>query len=94
MIDIDSTYDIEYNDFVIEKLNAEEILNMVQQLPASYRTVFSLFAVEGYSHAEIAELLGINEGTSRSNLSKARLKLQEMMKNYMGSDLNENYHVS
>jgi RNA polymerase sigma-70 factor (ECF subfamily) len=54
--------------------------------------VFSLFVVEGYSHAEIAEMLKINEGTSRSNLAKARMKMQELIKVY-SSDINEYKNV-
>jgi RNA polymerase sigma factor (sigma-70 family) len=55
---------------------AEALLAMIDQLPLGYRTVFNLYAIEGYSHKEIAELLGISEGTSKSQLSKARSQLQ------------------
>ena len=58
------------------QLQAEELLALLQELPAGYRTVFNLYALEGYSHPEIAELLGITEGTSKSQLSKARALLQ------------------
>ncbi|NML64839.1 sigma-70 family RNA polymerase sigma factor [Hymenobacter sp. RP-2-7] len=58
------------------QLQAEELLALLQALPAGYRTVFNLYALEGYSHPEIAELLGITEGTSKSQLSKARALLQ------------------
>jgi RNA polymerase sigma-70 factor (ECF subfamily) len=92
-IDIQDAPYLEHNDGLIEKLTAEEILELVQKLPASYRTVFSLYVVEGFSHAEIAEMLGINEGTSRSNLSKARLKLQEWIKIYLEESVNQNNHV-
>lgn len=61
----------------LEKLHAEELLQLVQQLPPAYRMVFVLYAIEGYNHAEIAEKLGISEGTSKSNLAKARQKLQK-----------------
>lgn len=71
---------IGYEDSALDKLAAEDILKLVQLLPPAYRTVFSLFVVEGYAHAEIAEMLGIQEGTSRSNLAKARMKLQEWLK--------------
>lgn len=64
---------------IIDKLSAEEIMSVVQQLSPAYRTVFNLYVVEGYSHREIADLLGIGEGTSKSNLSKAKLKLQELI---------------
>ncbi|MFB9863889.1 sigma-70 family RNA polymerase sigma factor [Rufibacter immobilis] len=81
-LELDVTLELEYEDNLLETISAEEILHLVQQLPPTYRTVFSLFVVEGYSHAEIAEMLGINESTSRSNLTKARGKLQEWVKKY------------
>lgn len=62
----------------IAGLAAEEIVKLIVQLPAGYRTVFNLFEVEGYSHREIATLLNITEGTSKSQLSKARNLLQKM----------------
>ena len=61
------------------QLQAEELLALLQELPAGYRTVFNLYALEGYSHPEIAELLGISEGTSKSQLSKARALLQRRL---------------
>jgi RNA polymerase sigma-70 factor (ECF subfamily) len=57
-------------------IQENDLLRMVNQLPDGYRTVFNLYAIEGYSHAEIAELLGISEGTSKSQLSRARVILQ------------------
>ena len=64
----------------IEHLNANEIHRMIMSLPVGYRTIFNLFAIEGYSHKEIAEMLKIKEGTSKSQLNKARAALQEMVK--------------
>ena len=61
-------------------LNENELLRLVNQLPDGYRTVFNLYAIEGYSHAEIAETLGISEGTSKSQLSRARTLLQANLK--------------
>lgn len=58
---------------------AEMLLGFVQRLPPVYRLVFNLHAIEGYEHREIAEMLGIAEGTSKSNLAKARAKLQKMI---------------
>lgn len=58
---------------------AQEILKVVQLLPPAYRTVFNLYAIEGYSHKEVALSLGITESTSRSNLVKARVKLKELL---------------
>jgi RNA polymerase sigma-70 factor (ECF subfamily) len=64
---------------IFEKFTVEEIGNLIQQLPPSYRTIFNLHIIEGYPHKEIAEMLGINIGTSLSNWSRARTKLQELM---------------
>jgi len=61
------------------QLQAEELLALLQTLPTGYRTVFNLYAIEGYSHPEIAEALGITEGTSKSQLSKARALLQRRL---------------
>ncbi|MEL7589252.1 MAG: sigma-70 family RNA polymerase sigma factor [Prolixibacteraceae bacterium] len=61
------------------KLDYDELLSMVQRLPPAYRIVFNLYAIDGYSHEEIAQMTGISAGTSRSNLHKARQKLQQML---------------
>ncbi|MBK9567379.1 MAG: RNA polymerase sigma factor [Saprospiraceae bacterium] len=63
----------------ISTLSSEEILSALQRLPYSYRSVFNMFVIEGYSHKEISNLLGINESTCRSNLVKARTKLKEIL---------------
>ena len=57
----------------------DEMLAMIQDLPVGYRTVFNLYALEGYSHKEIAELLEININTSKSQLSRARSLLQNKL---------------
>ncbi len=59
------------------ELEAKEIYELILSLPAGYRTIFNLFAIEGYSHKEIATMLNISEGTSRSQLTKARMALKE-----------------
>jgi RNA polymerase sigma factor (sigma-70 family) len=56
-------------------LNLKDLLLLIRQLPSGYQTVFNLFAIEGYSHVEIAQILGINEGTSRSQYARARALL-------------------
>jgi RNA polymerase sigma factor (sigma-70 family) len=63
----------------IDKLSYEEIIRGIQELSPGYRTVFNLFIIEGLSHDEIAEQLGISTGTSKSNLSKARKQLQKIL---------------
>ncbi|MCG8311302.1 MAG: RNA polymerase sigma factor [Cytophagales bacterium] len=60
-------------------LEAKDLLNMINDLPSGYRTVFNLYAIEGYAHKEIGELLGINENTSKSQLSRARMHLQRKL---------------
>jgi len=67
------------NGDAISSISAEEILALVQQLSPVYRMVFSLYVIDGYSHKEIAEKLGIKEGTSKSNLQDARKRLQSMI---------------
>ena len=64
---------------ILLKTDAEALNKIVMQLPAGYRTVFNLFAVEGYSHKEIGNLLGITESTSKSQFSKARMKLKQLL---------------
>ncbi|ULQ52572.1 RNA polymerase sigma factor [Flavihumibacter fluvii] len=63
----------------LNNLSAAEILQLVLQLPVGYRTVFNLNVIEGYSHKEIANLMDISTGTSKSQLSKARVLLQKLM---------------
>jgi len=61
------------------QLRYDELLAIIQRLPPTYRIVFNLYAIDGYSHEEIGEMIGINASTSRSNLHKARQKLQQML---------------
>ena len=63
-------------DALETKLEAEDLLKMIDTLPTGYRAVFNLFAIEGYSHKEIAGMMGISENTSKSQLSRARAQLQ------------------
>ena len=65
---------------VLEQISSREILDLVAGLPAGLRSVFNLFVMEGYSHAEVGALLGITEQSSRSQLSRARSLLQEKIK--------------
>ena len=60
----------------IDQLSANEIMALIQELPTGFRTVFNLYVIEGYSHAEIANILQINESSSRSQFSRARSILQ------------------
>lgn len=69
----------------IEKLNEQELLAIIKQLPENQYLVFSMFAIEGYSHKEIAETLGLAESSSRSILTRARIKLIQILQeqNYL-----------
>lgn len=62
-----------------DRLNEKMILNLIAKLPAGYRTVFNLYAIEGFDHAEISEMLGISESTSRSQFARARALLQKFI---------------
>ncbi|HLG36224.1 MAG TPA: sigma-70 family RNA polymerase sigma factor [Bacteroidia bacterium] len=62
-----------------DTLSAKDLMNMIHKLPSGYRTVFNLYAIEGYTHKEIGEKLGINENTSKSQYSRARAHLQKML---------------
>lgn len=63
----------------LEEMAADELLQLVRSLPEGYRTIFNLFAIEGFSHKEIGEMLHISEGTSRSQYARARQTLQQMI---------------
>ena len=77
--DLDQAEHISDGELPDKNLSYNDLLVMVHKLPTAYRTVFNLFAIEGYSHDEIAEMLNINAGTSKSNLHKARIKLKKMV---------------
>lgn len=92
---------IEYKDFsetdsydslvdfnkAAEQFDAEELENLIKRLPTVSQKVFNLYAIDGYKHKEISELLDMSEGTSKWHLSFARKKLQEMLKEMMKTDV-------
>jgi len=74
---VDQEEDIEnFENSAVEKLSVEDILKCISELPKGYQLVFNLFAIEGYTHAEIAEILNIKEGSSRSQFARAKQLLQ------------------
>ncbi|NVJ45789.1 MAG: sigma-70 family RNA polymerase sigma factor [Cytophagia bacterium] len=79
MLDIEKTPLYVEKDLVISHLHFTEIMAMLQKLPVGCRTVFNLFAIEGYGHKEIAEMMEITEGTSKSQYSRARALLKTMI---------------
>ena len=78
-VSIDEYTDIvdEIDISVVEQLSADDLLKCIAGLPDGYRTIFNMHAIEGYSHAEIAEILDIGESSSRSQFSRARMLLQK-----------------
>ena len=75
----DETYFEETYNNTDSQFNVEDIQFLIDSLPDGYRMVFNLYAIEGFKHQEIAKMLGINEGTSKSQLSHARKMLQEQI---------------
>jgi len=73
--------DVSENTDHTNQMQADELMQLIQDLPTSYRTIFNLYAIEGYSHKEIGEMLNINENTSKSQLSRARALLQKKIIN-------------
>ena len=79
--DIEQAYDLcDNSENVLQRIGYEELLKQVASLPPGFRVVFNMYVIEGYSHKEIAEQLGIGEATSRSQLQRARLMLQERLR--------------
>lgn len=76
---LDQSHDLTHQVTVEQELHYEELLEIIQQLPPMYRLIFNLYAIDGYSHEEIATMVGISASTSRANLFKARRKLQQML---------------
>ncbi|WP_460621017.1 RNA polymerase sigma factor [Hymenobacter tenuis] len=79
-VDYEEATDLHHPDGTpFDQLSAEDVVGLMNKLPPGYRTVLNLYAIEGYSHAEIGELLGISESTSKSQLSRARRLLEERL---------------
>lgn len=74
--DIDEVYDHPDLKVIESAIDEQDLLKLIDELPVGYRTVFNLYAIEGYNHAEIAKQLDISENTSKSQLSRARKWLQ------------------
>lgn len=75
---------------VLHKLAAKDILAIINELSPGYKTVFNLYVIEGYTHKEIAEMLGINEGTSKSQLARAKSVLKKILEKSRPAIKNEN----
>lgn len=79
-VEIDRIADaVESTEDIFSQFGAKMLIRLIQQLPDGYRTVFNMYVIEGYSHKEIAAQLGINEATSKSQLSRAKAALRKML---------------
>jgi RNA polymerase sigma-70 factor (ECF subfamily) len=80
VVNIDETHEqANSTDFDMSSLNVQDLMKLIQNLSSGYRMVFNMYAIEGYSHKEIGEQLGITEGASKSQLSRARAILREQV---------------
>lgn len=78
--DVDTVqHKVSFTDFQFDDMDLQHLMKIIQSLPDGYRVVFSMFAIEGYSHKEIAETLGVSENTSKSQYSRARALLREKL---------------
>lgn len=93
-------YDLSYDDMPLHPVSlddphvtmaAKEISDLIRQLPTGFQTIFNLHAVEGYSHVEIASILGISDSTSRSQYARARALLIEWIKKFSNYEQSMNY---
>lgn len=82
---LDHAEEVSAQPSIIEGISYQEIIDMMQQLPPSYRTVFNLHVIEGYTHEEIAGMLGVSVGATKSNLFKARNRLKEILEKVLDS---------
>ena len=79
MEELNNTHEMEEQENILSRINYDDLIKLVQKLSTSYRTVFNLFVIDGYTHEEISKLLSISTGTSKSHLFKARHKLKAML---------------
>lgn len=80
MEELNARYEMEDEESILSHIHYDDLIKLVQKLSLAYRTVFNLFAIDGYSHEEISSMLSISVGTSKSNLFKAREQLKKMLK--------------
>ena len=81
VLDLETIPAMATQEDILSKLNYKDLLKILKSLSLAYRTVFNLYAIEGYKHEEIANMLGISVSTSKSNLTRARVKLRELVIN-------------
>lgn len=90
-----SIYDSQnYSNDIIEKMSADELINLIQELPPRYKMVFNLYVMEGMNHKEISEEMQISEGTSKSNLARARDILRRKVTELYGETITRNNYTA
>ncbi len=90
-----AVYDtVNFSDDVIAKISADDLMKLIQQLPPRYRLVFNLYVLEGMSHQEIAQEMDITQGTSKSNLARAREILKKKVQENFGEMIAQNNHTA
>ncbi|MEM6316277.1 MAG: RNA polymerase sigma factor [Bacteroidota bacterium] len=78
-VNIDEAKKVAASEKILSQISYKELMGMLQSLSLAYRTVFNLYVIDGFKHSEIAEMLGITESTSKSNLTRARVKLKAII---------------
>jgi len=84
-VSMESAKNMSSEEEILSKINYEELMEIVQSLSTAYRTVFNMYVIDGFKHNEIAELLNISIGTSKSNLTRARANLRELLTQKLNS---------
>ena len=79
MVDVEHLHDLADQENILSGFSYQELLEFIQELPSGCRVIFNLYAIEGYGHKEIAEMLGISEGTSKSQYARAKKLLQQQL---------------
>jgi RNA polymerase sigma factor (sigma-70 family) len=83
---IENAIDVSDTETILSGISYQEVIMLLQKLSPAYRTVFNLYVIEGYSHDEIANLLNISTGTSKSNLFKAKEQLKKILSDFFEVD--------
>lgn len=91
-MDLEQAKNQQVPEQIISGIAYADILTMIRKLSPAYRAVFNLYVMEGYTHAEIAEMLGISVGASKSNLSKAKRNLRVVLNEYFEEDYKQPEH--
>lgn len=79
-VEIEKAYTLKENERIVSNINYKQLLELLEELPTGYRTIFNMYVIEGYKHREIAEILGISINTSKSQLILAKKRMRELYK--------------